>query len=405
MVWDNTKFLNLMCFGVVVKKSWLSLDMVALFASVSIVGLSTGLTIPLVSLLLSQRGVVSDWLGIAAAMPAIGMLLASLCAHRLSKHLANKTLLLFASGLSALSILAIAFSDSLLWLMTWRFSMGVGCGLLVVLGETWVNVISAPQWRGRCVAAYATMYTLCQVAGPSVLAWFGSNAVWPLWIAFACNVLGFALLLPSKCEMALGEDTGKHSMTPLAVIRFAPAVILAIFTFAFFDTAMLALLPLYGLQYGLSEQTAVLAVSVLFIGDALFQMPLGWLADRFGAKRVHSYCARFFIVFLLVLPWAMSSMALWLVLLLLGASAGGLYTLGLIRVGGRFEGQDLVAANAAIGIVWGVGSLTGPIISNGLMNVLGSNGLLYGLVGLSVAFLLCSHWQKAHQTVPTGRLG
>ena len=379
--------------------------MVALFASVSIVGLSTGLTIPLVSLLLSQRGVASDWLGIAAAMPAIGMLLASLCAHRLSKHIANKTLLLFASGLSALSILAIAFSDSLLWLMAWRFLMGVGCGLLVVLGETWVNVISAPQWRGRCVAAYATMYTLCQVAGPSVLAWFGSNAVWPLWIAFACNVLGFALLLPSKCEMALGEDTGKHSMTPLAVIRFAPAVILAIFTFAFFDTAMLALLPLYGLQYGLSEQTAVLAVSVLFIGDALFQMPLGWLADRFGAKRVHSYCARFFIVFLLVLPWAMSSMALWLVLLLLGASAGGLYTLGLIRVGGRFEGQDLVAANAAIGIVWGVGSLTGPIISNGLMNVLGSNGLLYGLVGLSVAFLLCSHWQKTHQTVPTGRLG
>ena len=379
--------------------------MVALFASVSIVGLSTGLTIPLVSLLLSQRGVASDWLGIAAAMPAIGMLLASLCAHRLSKHLANKTLLLFASGLSALSILAIAFSDSLLWLMTWRFLMGVGCGLLVVLGETWVNVISAPQWRGRCVAAYATMYTLCQVAGPSVLAWFGSNAVWPLWIAFACNVLGFALLLPSKCEMALGEDTGKHSMTPLAVIRFAPAVILAIFTFAFFDTAMLALLPLYGLQYGLSEQTAVLAVSVLFIGDALFQMPLGWLADRFGAKRVHSYCARFFIVFLLVLPWAMSSMALWLVLLLLGASAGGLYTLGLIRVGGRFEGQDLVAANAAIGIVWGVGSLTGPIISNGLMNVLGSNGLLYGLVGLSVAFLLCSHWQKSHQVVPTGRVG
>ena len=379
------------------KKSWLSLDLVALFASVSIVGLSTGLTIPLVSLLLSQRGVASDWLGIAAAMPAIGMLLASLCAHRLSKHIANKTLLLFASGLSALSILAIAFSDSLLWLMAWRFLMGVGCGLLVVLGETWVNVISAPQWRGRCVAAYATMYTLCQVAGPSVLAWFGSNAVWPLWIAFACNVLGFALLLPSKCEMAVGEDTGKHSMTPLAVIRFAPAVILAIFTFAFFDTAMLALLPLYGLQYGLSEQTAVLAVSVLFIGDALFQMPLGWLADRFGAKWVHSYCARFFIVFLLVLPWAMSSMALWLVLMLLGASAGGLYTLGLIRVGGRFEGQDLVAANAAIGIVWGVGSLTGPIISNGLMNVLGSNGLLYGLVGLSVAFLLCSHWQKSHQ--------
>lgn len=380
--------------------------MLALFASVSVVGLSTGLTIPLVSLLLSQRGVSSDWLGVAAAMPAVGMLLASLMANRVSHWFNTKTLLLFSSGLSAISILALGFTDSMWWLLVWRFLMGVGCGFLVVLGETWVNVISTPRWRGRVVAAYATVYTLCQVAGPTVLAGFGSNAVWPLWIAFACNALGFALLLPSKCEMNLGEEApSQHSLSPWAVIKFAPAVILAIFTFAFFDTAMLALLPLYGLEYGLSEQTAVLAVSVLFIGDALFQMPLGWLADKFGAKRVHAYCARVFILSLLVLPWAMATPMLWVVLSVLGASAGGLYTLGLIRVGGVFTGQDLIAANAAIGIVWGVGSLTGPLISNGLMGALGSDGLLYGLMALALVFLLCGHWQARYRKVlPTGRL-
>lgn len=378
--------------------------MVALFTSISIVGLSTGLTIPLVSLMLTQRGVSSDWLGIAAAMPAIGMLITSVLSHRLSRIFGFKSLLLVGSGLSALGILALGFTQNLLWLMLWRFAMGAGCGLLVVLGETWVNVISAPQWRGRIVAMYATIYTVFQVAGPTVLAGFGSNAVWPLWIAFACNALGFALLLPSRCHIEVAIGLTGRSMTPWAVIKYAPAVILAIFTFAFFDTAMLALLPVFGLQHGLSEQMAVLAVSVLFVGDAVCQLPIGWLADRWGAKRVHAYCARTFIVTLLLLPWAMAGNGLWLVLLLMGASAGGLYTLGLIRVGAHFTGQDLVAANAAIGIVWGVGSLAGPLLSNGLMGALGSNGLLYGLVALSVAFLLCGHWQTQQHTVFTGRL-
>ncbi|AUZ04738.2 MFS transporter [Vitreoscilla sp. C1] len=371
------------------KKSWLSLDMVALFASVSIVGLSTGLTIPLVTLLLNQKGLASDWLGIAAAMPAIGMLLASLISHRLAKKVSNKILLLCASGMSAISILALGFTDSLTWLLAWRFVMGFGCGLLVVLGETWVNVISTPRWRGRVVAAYATMYTICQVAGPSILAWFGSNAVWPIWIAFALNAMGFALLLPSKCDMNLDTDS-HHSLSPWKVIAYVPAIILAIFTFAFFDTAMLALLPLYGLQYGLSEQIAVLAVSVLFIGDAVFQMPLGWLADKLGAARVHVGSAAVFVVSLLCLPWVMGSGLLWVMLVIMGASAGGLYTLGLIRVGGHFQGQDLIAANAAIGIVWGIGSLAGPLLSNALMGAVGSNGLLYGLVALTLGFLWCS---------------
>ena len=380
------------------KKSWFNLELLALFASVCVVGLSTGLTIPLVSLLLNQRGVGADWLGVAAALPAIGMLLATLLTHKLSQYVSNKTLLLWASGMSALSILALGLTESLLWLMCWRFVMGFGCGLLVVLGETWVNVISSPRFRGRVVAAYATVYTICQVAGPSILAWLGSDATGPIWIAFVLNSIGFALLLGARCEMDLGSET-HHSLSPWKIIAYVPAIILAIFTFAFFDTAMLALLPLYGLKYGLSEQTAVLAVSVLFLGDAVFQMLLGWLSDKFGAAKVHVLSACVFVVTLLVLPWAMGSSLFWAVLVVMGASAGGLYTLGLIRMGGHFQGQDLIAANAAIGIVWGVGSLAGPLISHGVMTVLGADGLLYVLAALAVAFLLVSRLPAHKPTV------
>jgi MFS family permease len=70
-----------------------------------------------------------------------------------------------------------------------------------------------------------------------------------------------------------------------------PVLASGVFCFAFFDASILALLPLYGMDKGLNEATAVLLVTVVLTGDAFFQAPLGWVADRFGIRRVHLSCA------------------------------------------------------------------------------------------------------------------
>jgi MFS family permease len=51
------------------------------------------------------------------------------------------------------------------------------------------------------------------------------------------------------------------------------------------------LLPLYGMDKGLNEAMAVLLVTIVLTGDAFFQAPLGWVADKFGIRRVHLSCA------------------------------------------------------------------------------------------------------------------
>ena len=48
--------------------------------------------------------------------------------------------------------------------------------------------------------------------------------------------------------------------------------------------------------------------------------------------------------------------------MLLGAAAGGIYTLALVLIGQHFRGPDLVTANACVGLLWGVGSLLGPLL-------------------------------------------
>ncbi|MFW7266029.1 MFS transporter, partial [Pseudomonas juntendi] len=72
----------------------------------------------------------------------------------------------------------------------------------------------------------------------------------------------------------------------------------------------------------------------------------------------------------------------------LGAVAGGIYTLALVLIGQRFKGQDLVTANASVGLLWGVGSLVGPLVSGAAMGV-APHGLPMALAlmaGLFVCF-------------------
>ena len=79
---------------------------------------------------------------------------------------------------------------------------------------------------------------------------------------------------------------------------------------------------------------------------------------------------------------------LWPLLVLLSAVAGGIYTLALVLIGQRFKGQDLVTANASVGLLWGVGSLVGPLVSGAAMDV-APHGLPIALAlmaGLFVCF-------------------
>ncbi len=154
--------------------------------------------------------------------------------------------------------------------------------------------------------------------------------------------------LPTGTRESLGERASWRSLG-----AFLPVLASGVFCFAFFDASILALLPLYGMDKGLNEGLAVLLVTVVLTGDAMFQTPLGWLADRVGIRRVHLSCAVVFSLSLLALPLMLGSrIQLMAICLLLGAAAGALYTLSLVRAGKTFNGQKLIMINALFGFFW-----------------------------------------------------
>ena len=99
-------------------------------------------------------------------------------------------------------------------------------------------------------------------------------------------------------------------------------------------------------------------------------------------------CAATALVLAAALPFLIRTPLLWPLLLALGGMLSGLYTVALAVVGQRFRGRDLVTANAAFGMAWGIGGFTGPTLAGAAMQQAPAAGLPAVLAVMLAVFLL-----------------
>jgi len=192
-------------------------------------------------------------------------------------------------------------------------------------------------------------------------------------VSYAVAIAVVWLILPLEDQQPLHAESRTFSV--LGFIRIAPALCVGILFFAFFDSVVLSLFPVYAATHGYSIKLAALMVTIILLGDTAFQFPLGWLSDKLGRPGIYLGCGIIALLIGLALPLLMqTSTLLWPSLVILGAVAGGIYTLAIVLIGQSFSGADLVTANASAGLLWGIGSLLGPLLSGAAMSG-GSYGL------------------------------
>ncbi len=175
------------------------------------------------------------------------------------------------------------------------------------------------------------------------------------------------------------SPTGESPSGLLAFLPLAPTLLLAVGVFALFDTAAMALLPLYGLRQGFDETLSVAALTALLAGNILLQYPIGWIADRMPRRRVMIACAVATVTGGLVLPLSLHSWLMWPLLAVWGAAAAGIYTVALAELADRFSGSLLLAGSAAFAAVWGLGGMLGPPAAGAAMDAVGPGGLPWSL--------------------------
>ncbi|MGF1528419.1 MAG: MFS transporter [Candidatus Competibacterales bacterium] len=358
------------------------LALLAVIACISITGLSMGLTIPLISLRLEMQGVDTLAIGLMAAAPALAILVTAPWVPALVAHMGGRGALLVGLGLAAGCLVAMAHSHHYgLWLGL-RLLLGAATGVLFTVAETWINRLAPPARRGRWVGIYATVFSLCLAAGPALLTWFdafaGSPAT-PFWLA-----AGLCLAAALPLVALPGEPRGEAPAETRGLLDFIRRRRLwcaAVGLFAALDAVALALFPLFGLRHGFEPAAAAGMATALVAGNVLFQLPIGWLADRLDVEALLRRASGLLALGAAALPAAVAldKSLVWPLLLVVGAAAGGLYTLVLIGVGHHHRGAELVTANAAIALVWGLANWLGPLVASAAMALLDPDGLSYSL--------------------------
>ena len=362
------------------------------------IGLAMGVTLPLVSLRLEDWGYGNFAIGFMAATPALGVLLGASITGRLAARFGTTALMQASLLVGAVSVGLLALLQNYaLWLLL-RLLIGMALTVVFILGESWINQLVVDAWRGRLVALYGTGYAISQLSGPLLLSVIGVEGDQGFWLAVALLIGGVCLLLGRTGAPQVDADSASGKGL-LAFCRELPTIAWAVLLFAAFESMTLTLLPIYGLQQGFDQRHALLIASVVVVGDAALQLPIGVLADRMSRRVLFAGCGVVLLLASLAIPPLLHGASIWPVLVLFGASAGGLFTLALIMIGEQFRDDQLVRANAHVAQLWGLGCLLGPLLTGAAGEWLTGHALpLLMALGAGVFILLV--WRYPPFVVP-----
>jgi len=364
------------------------LTLAAVFSSSLGVGLIFGFQPPLIALTMSRSGFSSFAIGAVIASSLIAVILLGPLYPRVIARFGLKRCVIAGIGIAAL-ILPIMpiWPTAGSWLFL-RFLSGCALGLSWVASEIWMNTVSGEESRGTVMGIYGTVFSIGTIAGPILLEFTGTRG----WQPFVVGAVGLVVTLVPLILLRSVEGA-PQPIVPLrslaGAVRSAPFVMMAALVAGLVESADITLLPLYGLQAGFPERTALLLLAAFMAGNVVLQVPIGLLADRLGRRFMLGICALLsFLGPLLLQPFFGAPLLLWPLLFVWGGTLYAFYSQGIALLGAEFAAADLPTANTLFVIVYCLGGVIGPSLGGIAMDKWPSNGLPALLSGAALVLLV-----------------
>ncbi len=358
---------------------------------VVVTGLSQGLLLPLLSILLDQAGVSADLNGLNSTALYIGSFGAMFFVEKLVARLGYKNVILGGLIVVMCAMLTFPVTDSLAAWFVLRLLIGVGDSSLHFASQLWIVSASPPERRGRNISLYGMSYGIGFSLGP-----LGINLL-PLGesVPFLVNGVFFAV----AAALMLGVPQARPepaARTAEAENRFVTAyrawfALIPSLLYGVMEASMNSSFPLYALRIDLNEDWISLLLLAFGMGALALQLPLGMLSDRIGRKPVLIGCSLIGSAAFLAVPAAGSR--IWLLFVLFAAAGGvvgSFFSLSLAYAADLLPKAVLPAANLIASIHYSIGSILGPamggcgiryVSDHSMFWFLGFSFLLFALSG------------------------
>jgi MFS family permease len=274
-----------------------------------------------------------------------------------------------------------------------RLALGIVGSSIFTATEAWINMLADDASRGRVIGWYAAALNGGFALGPALLTVTGIEGWQPFLAATLVTLVAMLPLL--RAEPGRIGLTETRPAGPLAMAARVPFAMLAVGLFGAVEQTYLTLLPVWGVRLGMTPIAAGAMLTATASGGLAFQPMVGWLSDKMPRLQLMRLCAGIGLAGgALIVPAAGLPLLLYGLLFLWSGVAGSIYPVALGMVGDRFAGSELVSANAAMIICYGLGSLIGPSLGGVAMDLWTPHGLILWLIAVLAIFFAATMMQR-----------
>lgn len=351
-------------------------SILALLATVFLMLVGNGLASTIIPLRARAEGFSGEAIGLLGSAYFGGMLFGALVATRFIRRLGHIRTIAACIVLATVATLALSlFGAAWVWIAM-RFVSGFAFAGLYATIEAWLQGRASDSNRGRVLALYSVM----QYAG-----WGAGNQL--LGLAEPTSHVLFSLAATALCLailplMLTDADPPEPPRTPSlrlgAIWRDSPIGFVGAVAIGVVNGPFWALTPTYAADLGLAPVAVGTFMTMLTLGSALFQVPVGRISDRMDRRKLLlglcTLTGAFEIGIALVAPEAIRPMILGVALLLGGAVATQYYVIA-AHANDRAAAQDSARISAALLLLYCIGAAIGPSSAALMMKVFGPGGL------------------------------
>lgn len=274
--------------------------------------------------------------------------------------------------------------EPLAWLIL-RAIIGFGCAGIFITTESWLNAKAQPSERGRVFSLYMVGTFIALALGQVLVGRIVVDTPAPFNAIAALFAVALAMVSTTRAEppqVQVGAALPYGQLSRAAPVAVAGAALSGLISSAFY-----ALVPVWMQGEGVDLTTIGLVMLAAVLGGLAFQIPVGWLSDRFDRRIVLAVLGVSFAVTAIatvylprVMPIVLSASAL------LGGLMSTLYPVCVANAHDQMPRDRVVAVSGRLILVSGFGSVLGPLIGMSLMRRFDINGVFYLMA--AAAFLL-----------------
>lgn len=355
-----------------------------------VAGMSQGMLLPLLTILLDRSGVSTDANGLNAAALYIGIFSTMFFIEKPVRRFGYKPVIMVGMGLVILAnCLFPAWQHIGFWFVL-RLLVGIGDSALHYATQLWIVTSSPKEHRGRNITLYGMAYGIGFSLGPVGITLLKVGIWGPFLTTSSFFLLILMLLTRLKNERPeRGERVEAVHKRASKVAAMAWFPLITSLLYGYMEASMNSNFPLYGLRIGLSEANIGVLLPVMGVGSLIMQLPLGIWSDRIGRKKILISSGLIGALAFLCIPFAGTKLGLiGLLFGVAGGMVGSFFSLGLAYAADILPRHLLPTANVLASIQYSVGSIAGPLIGGTAIRYSNAASIFYVISFIYVLFAL-----------------